>query len=317
LSVASREAMREDTSGEKTPKGRGRKLTGRAPGEPRNVAYLYILPGLAAYVIFTLAPMVQTVHLSFYDWDGITPRSFVGLDNFRAIWDDEDIRSAFEHSVKLILFYAVFSIVIGLLLTAMLTRFRVRGFLFFRTVLFLPQTIATVVVAQAFVWFYDPSGPLDEGLRKIGLGAFAKTWLGDFTWALPAVGAIGTWITFGLCTVLFLAGAQRIPSELYDAARVDGASFRQEFFAVTLPGLRNELVVATTLTTITALRNFDLIYNTTSGGPGGETTVPSWLMFHDAFELHQVGMAATIATVLTLIISLVALGIGSMSRRTT
>ncbi|MDB4981637.1 MAG: binding-protein-dependent transport system inner rane component, partial [Myxococcales bacterium] len=170
MSVASREAMREDTSGAKTPKERGRKLTGRAPGEPRNVAYLYILPGLAAYVIFTLAPMVQTVHLSFYDWDGITPRRFVGVDNFRAIWDDDGIRSAFEHSVKLILFYAVFSIVIGLLLTAMLTRFRVRGFLFFRTVLFLPQTIATVVVAQAFVWFYDPSGPLNEGLRAIGLG---------------------------------------------------------------------------------------------------------------------------------------------------
>ena len=157
---------------------------------------------------------------------------------------------------------------LGLFLTALLTRFRVRGFMFFRTVLFMPQTIATVVVAQAFVWIYDPTGPLNEFLRAVGLGFMAKSWLGDFEWALPAVGLIGTWITFGLCLVLFLAGAQRIPQELYEAARVDGAGFVREFFAVTLPGLRNEIVVAATLTTITALRNFDIIYNVTAGGPG-------------------------------------------------
>ncbi len=115
--------------------------------------------------------------------------------------------------------------------------------------------------------------------------------------------------------MLFLAGAQRIPTELYEAARVDGAGFLREFFAVTLPGLRNEVVVAATLTTITALRNFDIIYNTTSGGPGGETEVPSWLMFHNAFDLSRVGFAASIAVVLTVIITGVALLIGSLSRR--
>jgi raffinose/stachyose/melibiose transport system permease protein len=223
---------------------------------------------------------------------------------------------AFQHSLLLIVFYAVMSIGIGLFLTALLTRFRVRGFMFFRTVLFMPQTIATVVVAQAFTWIYDPSGPLNEFLRAIGLGFLTKTWLGDFTWALPSVGLIGTWLTFGLCIVLFLAGAQRIPSELYEAARVDGAGFVREFFAVTLPGLRNEIVVAATLTTILALRNFDIIYNTTSGGPGGETEVPSWVMFHNAFDLSRVGFAASIAVVLTVIITGIAVLIGRSSRRT-
>ena len=88
-------------------------------------------------------------------------------------------RDAFQHSFELILFYAVFSIAVGLFLTALLTRFRVRGFLFFRTVLFMPQTIATVVVAQAFVWIYAPQGPLNEFLDKIGLGFLATTWLGS------------------------------------------------------------------------------------------------------------------------------------------
>ena len=96
------------------------------------------------------------------------------------------------------------------------------------------------------------------------------------------------------------------PDELYEAARVDGAGFVREFFSVTLPGLREEVVVAATLTTITALRNFDIIYNTTAGGPGGETEVPSWVMFQNAFVSHHVGYAAAIATVLTVIISAVA-----------
>jgi raffinose/stachyose/melibiose transport system permease protein len=295
----------------------GRRTTGRAPGEPRNVAYLYILPGLVAYLAFTFFPLLQTVRLSFYNWDGLTPKSWRGFGNYRELWHTPEIRAGFQHSFELILFYAVFSIIIGLFLTALLTRFRIRGFLFFRTVLFMPQTIATVVVAQAFTWIYDPSGPLDEFLHKVGLGFMAKTWLGDFTWALPAVGLIGTWITFGLCLVLFIAGSQRIPTELYEAARVDGAGFLREFFAVTLPGLRNEIVVAATLTTITALRNFDIIYNTTSGGPGGETEVPSWLMFHNAFDIGRVGFAASIAVVLTVIITCVALLIGRLSRPVT
>jgi raffinose/stachyose/melibiose transport system permease protein len=295
--------------------GRERKLTGQAPGEPRRVAYLYILPGLAFYLVFTFFPLLQTVRLSLYDYDGVTPQKWIGFANYRELYNTPEIRGAFQHSVLLILFYAIFSIVIGLFLTALLTRFRVRGFMFFRTVLFMPQTIATVVVAQAFTWIYDPSGPLNEFLRAIGLGFVTRTWLGDFTWALPSVGLIGTWLTFGLCIVLFLAGAQRIPSELYEAARVDGAGFVREFFAVTLPGLRNEIVVAATLTTILALRNFDIIYNTTAGGPGGETQVPSWVMFHNAFDLNRVGYAASIAVVLTVIITGIALLIGSLSRR--
>ncbi len=302
------------SSPEDRPRAR-RKLSGRAPGAPRRVAYLYILPALAFYLLFTLFPLGQTVKLSLYAWDGVSPREYVGFANYRELFGDERIRAGFGHALQLVLFFSVLSIVLGLFLTALLTRFPVRGLTFFRTVLFMPQTIATVVVAQAFVWWYAPEGPLNEFLRAIGLSGYAHTWIGDFDWALRAVGAIGTWVTFGLCMVLFLAGAQRIDGSLYEAARVDGAGAVREFLAVTLPGLRNELVVAATLTTITALRSFDLIYNTTSGGPAGETEVPSWLMFYNAFDLpHRVGYAAAIATMLTLTISAVALVLGRLSR---
>jgi len=195
------------------------------------------------------------------------------------------------------------------MLASVIAHGRVRGVTFFRAVLFLPQTIATVVVAIAWVWIYGPDGPLNEGLRAIGLGGLTRSWLGDFTWALPALGLVGTWVTFGLCLVLFLAGIQKIPYTLYEAARVDGAGHVREFFAVTLPGLRGELAVALTLTVITALRTFDLIYVSTAGGPGTSTTVPSVLVYQNAFANGRVGLAAAVAVVLTALIFVVAFGI--------
>jgi raffinose/stachyose/melibiose transport system permease protein len=205
-----------------------------------------------------------------------------------------------------IVFYAVIPVALGLLLTAALTRHPVRGFRFFRTALFLPQLIAGVVIAQAWTWIYDDNGPLNWFLREIGLGSLARPWLGDFTWALPALGGIGTWVTYGLCMVLFVSGVQKIPSSLYDAVRVDGAGAVREFFAVTLPGLRGEVLVAFVLTTINALRSFDIVYNTTAGGPGGTTLVPSMYMYQNAFLYNKVGYAAAVATILAVVIFILA-----------
>jgi raffinose/stachyose/melibiose transport system permease protein len=200
-------------------------------------------------------------------------------------------------------------VVLGLVLASLIAHSRVRGVTFFRAVLFMPQTIATVVVAIAWTWIYAPDGPLNEALRAVGLGSLARGWLGDFSWALPALGLVGTWVMFGLCLVLFLAGIQKIPVSLFEAARVDGAGRVREFFAVTLPGLRSELAVALTLTTIMALRNFDLIYVATSGGPGTSTTVPSYLVYQNAFSTGRVGLAASVAVVLTALIFVFAFAI--------
>jgi raffinose/stachyose/melibiose transport system permease protein len=281
----------------------------RAPGEPRRVAYLYLAPAFFFYLTFAFAPLLYTAWLSFFRWDGLTVGTWVGLDNYKKVLSDPDIRASFVHSFELILFYAVLPVMLGLLLASLIAHSRVHGVTFFRAVLFMPQTIATVVVALAWVWIYAPEGPLNAALRAIGLGSLARGWLGDFTFALPALGLVGTWVTFGLCLVLFLAGVQKIPLTLYEAARVDGAGRVREFFAVTLPGLRGELVVALTLTTIMALRTFDLIYVSTSGGPGTATTVPSYLVYQNAFSTGRVGLAACMAVVLTLLIFVVAFGI--------
>jgi raffinose/stachyose/melibiose transport system permease protein len=283
-----------------------RRLTAPAPGVPRNIGWLYVLPGLAFYVLFTLAPLLHTVYYSFFDWDGLTEKTWTGLSNYSEAIADHDLIWSFIHSGVLIVFYAVIPVLLGLLLTAALTRHIVRGFRFFRTALFLPQLIAGVVIAQAWTWIYDDNGPLNEALRLVGLDSFVRPWLGDFTWALPSIGVIGTWVTYGLCMVLFVAGVQKIPQSLYDAARVDGAGAVREFFAVTLPGLRGEVIVALVLTTINALRSFDIVYNTTAGGPGGTTLVPSMYMYQNAFLYNRVGYAAAIATILAVTIFLLA-----------
>lgn len=283
-----------------------RQLTAPAPGVPRNIGWLYVLPGLAFYLLFTLGPLLHTVYYSLFTWDGLTEKTWAGLANYREAIVDDELIGSFVHSGVLILFYAVIPVLLGLLLTAALTRHVVRGFRFFRTALFLPQLIAGVVIAQAWTWIYDNNGPLNEALRLVGLDSLVRPWLGDFTWALPSIGVIGTWVTFGLCMVLFVAGVQKIPSTLYDAARVDGAGAVREFFAVTLPGLRGEVLVALVLTTINALRSFDIVYNTTAGGPGGTTLVPSLYMYQNAFLYNRVGYAAAVATILAVTIFLLA-----------
>jgi raffinose/stachyose/melibiose transport system permease protein len=281
----------------------------RAPGEPRRVAYLYLAPAFLFYLLFAFGPLLYTTWLSFFDWNGLTVGEWTGLENYEQILSDPDIRASFVHSFELIFFYAILPVLLGLLLASLLAHGRVRGVTFFRAVLFLPQTVATVVVAIAWVWIYAPDGPLNEFLSAIGLGGITRGWLGDFDFALPALGLVGTWVTFGLCLVLFLAGIQKIPHTLYEAARVDGAGRVREFFAVTLPGLRGELAVALTLTVIVALRTFDLIYVSTAGGPGTSTTVPSVLVYQNAFTNGRVGLAAAVAVVLTALIFVVAFAI--------
>ncbi|MEU1806156.1 sugar ABC transporter permease [Streptomyces sp. NPDC019937] len=274
----------------------------RAPGEPRAVGYLYILPALLVYAVFLLYPFGQSVWLSFLHWDGLTAATPAGFGNYRDLFGDPALRAPFAHALLLLVFYSALPVAIGLLLAAAMSRVRIHGMTFFRTVLFLPQVLALIVVAVAWRSILAPDGLLNDTLRAVGLGSLARPWLGDYTWALPAVGVIGTWVGTGLCMVLFLAGVQRVPRELYEAARMDGAGPVREFLAVTLPALRPHLAVALTLTIIAGLRNFDLIYVTTSGGPGNATSVPAYEVYHRAFETNQVGSAAAVGVALTVLI---------------
>lgn len=272
------------------------------PGEPRLVAYLYLLPAFVVYAAFLLVPLGRAVNISFFEWDGLSPGTWAGIDNYVKVFTSERLRGAFVHAFVLIGFFAVIPLVVGLMLASILHRGKVRGLSFFRTAVFSPQVVAMVVVAVAWRRIYAPDGTLNAGLGAFGLDALQRAWLGDYSLALPAVGFVGTWFEMGLVTVLMLAGMGRIPVELYEAARLDGAGPIREFFAVTLPGVRGEVAVALTLTVIAALKTFDLVYITTKGGPGQQTSVPSYEVYHQAFELGRVGAASALGVCLTLVI---------------
>ncbi len=268
------------------------------------IAYLYILPSFLFFGLFVLWPILDTMRYSFYEWDGVRAPVFTGLDNYyQLIIHDGTFHTALWNNLKFMLFYTLFPIGLGLLLTALMTRRRLRGMNIFRAGLFVPYVMSMVVVGVVWRWIYNPAfGPLNQTLRAIGLDFLARPWLGDFQFALPAVGLVGTWVQYGFCMVLFIAGVQQIEETLYDAAKIDGANEFHQFWHITLPGIRNQLSVALVITFITALRVFDLVFVTTRGGPGEETTVVSLWLYRNAFQLNQSGYAASIAVVLTAII---------------
>lgn len=265
--------------------------------------YAFILPGFVIYGIFVLWPILNTIRYSFYDWTGFSEPEFIGFGNYQELIRDRDFLAAVSHNFFFVIFYTILPILLGLLLASLIARSRVRGMAFFRTGLFLPYVLSPVVVGIIWRWMFSINGPINQFLAGIGLEAAVRPWLGDFTFAGYAVGFVGTWIMYGLCMVLFIAGVQSIDEEYYDAARVFGANVWQQFWYVTLPGLRQQLLVAFVVTFIAAMRVFDLVFVLTGGGgPGKQTIVASVLIYQQAFQRSRAGYASAIAVLLTILI---------------
>lgn len=297
------------------PRGRSR----RSPAGRRAVAaagWLFVLPALAFYGVFVLRPIGLTLQYSLYDWNGIGLARFVGADNYVRIVTDQRLLGPILHAFELIIFFSAVPVVLGLLVANTIRGIatsRLAGVA--RTVVFMPQVIPLVAAGIMWSWLLSSTGLVNQLLRAVGLGSLTRAWLGDFTTALPAVGLIGAWVLLGLCTVLLLAGMGKIDAALYEAARLDGAGPVQEFFAVTLPGLRQEIAVCVTVTVIAALSSFDIVYISTQGGPGGATSVPGLQIFSLAFSQREVGLASALAMTLMVLVVLVVLPVQWVTRR--
>lgn len=287
-----------------------RKLRGGAP-----VWVLYCLPALLFFIALIATPFFNTIRISFFDWDGLTEPEFVGLENYRQIWADSALLMSFRNSLIFVVFFCIFPVAIGIVIAALMARRNLPGISMFRVIFFLPQIISGLVIGIAWRWMYSLDGTVNQILRGIGLDSVARGWLGDWTWAIIAVGLIGTWSLTGLTMILFIAGIQKIDSQLYDAVRIDGAGAIREFFCVTIPGLRSEIAVAITVTMIAALKTFDIVYATTNGGPGTSTRVPSIAIFQLAFFEFKLGAAAAVGTTLAFIVAFAILLINLLIRK--
>ncbi|MGI8515576.1 MAG: carbohydrate ABC transporter permease [Acidimicrobiia bacterium] len=274
----------------------------RAVGRRKLTPYLYVIPALALFVLLVLWPFVHGAWLSLFEWDGVSEPVWVGFDNYRRLASDAVAIEAFFHSLVLVAFFVSLPLLVGLVLASAIVTLRVRGQVAFRAIIFLPQVLSLVVVGVTWNWVLARDGPVNQLLGAVGLDALQRTWLGDFTWALPSVGVIGSWALTGLYTVLFVAAMQQISPSLYDACRVDGGGRFRELLSVTIPGVKGQIAIATTISIVTALRYFDIVFVTTRGGPGTSTFVPGYLLYQRAFVSGDFGSSFAIGVILFLLV---------------
>ena len=293
-----------------------RALSVRARGA-RFGGWLFVLPALTAYAAFVLWPIGQTIRYSFYNWDGILPGQWAGLANYQAVFTNPQLLGTLGHAGELILFFSAIPVLLGLAVAAVMRRVATRRISSTaRVVLFLPQVVPLVAAGIAWNWMLSSTGVVNQILSAVGLSRLGRAWLGDFGTALPAVGVIGAWVLLGLCTVLLLTGMTKIDPTLYEAAQIDGAGPVREFFAITLPGLRNEIAVCVTVTVIAALSAFDIVFISTHGGPGNTTMVPGLEIYQLAFFNREIGLASALAFVLMVLVLICILPVQLLSRRT-
>lgn len=283
----------------------------RAPRWQRGwyVPYLFLAPALFFYVGFLVYPMLSSLWISFFDWDGLSREmTFVGLGNYaKLFFEDEIARRALWNNVIWTMASLIIPTALGLMFAIALNQ-RMPGTTAFRAILYSPAVLPLVAVGLIWSWMYNPQfGAVNVFLKAVGLGSIARGWLSDYNTALAATFLTNVWANAGLPMVLYLAGLQAINREYYEAARLDGASIFQSFRYVTLPGLAETHVIVLSLAVIQAFKVFDLIYVMTYGGPGQSTQVLGTWMYFQSFQYYHAGYGAAVAWVIAVIVLAIAI----------
>ncbi|MFF0151830.1 carbohydrate ABC transporter permease [Micromonospora sp. NPDC005203] len=257
----------------------------------------FILPNFLGFALLTLLPVVVLFYVAFTNWNVFGVAEWTGTANFRRMWDDSSFWTALRNTVYYAVFHIPLTLAAALGLALLLNR-KLRGVRFFRTIAFFPYITSIVAIAVVWNQLFSPEyGPINALLGAVGVDD-PPGWTASATWSMPAVIIVGTWRYMGYYMLLFLAGLQTIPAQLYEAAETDGASAWQRFVHVTLPGLRTTTFFVTVLLTIESFKVFDLILVMTGGGPGQSTLVLSQYIYQKGFEENQFGYASAVSIVL-------------------
>jgi ABC-type sugar transport system permease subunit len=265
--------------------------------------FLFIAPALAFYLAFFIWPYLDLIWLSLIEWNGFGERTFVGLSNYARLLEDKQFWLSFQHNVYWSLAAIVFPVTLGLFLALLLSRTPMHGKVFFRAVYFMPQVISSISVAVVWGWIYNPTfGILNQSLEFLGLGFLAHGWLGDQTFALPALILAWSWIHYGFTMVIFIAALDGIDEVYFEVAKIDGANGWQQLQSVIFPFIRGPLTTIILVTAISSFQVFDLVFALTNGGPGRATIVLPLYMLTSAFTFHKIGYGAAIAVVLSLVV---------------
>jgi len=261
---------------------------------------LFILPGALLFGIVIIMASIQTVWVSFFDWDGVSEMRWVGLSNYAQLIDDPQFYVSLKNNL---IWLAMFMLAppLGLALALLLNQ-PIRGMRIMKSLFFVPLVLASVTVGVVFTWVYDPSFGL-LSLISGYFGATAPALLSDEHFVTFAVVVAALWPQTAFCLVLFLAGLNNLSEDLIGAGRVDGARGWPMLWHVVLPQLREVSFIALAVTVIGALRSFDMVAVMTSGGPFGSSTVLAYQMYEQSIFSYRFGYGAAIATVLFVIMA--------------
>lgn len=286
--------------------------TTRRTLERRGTYWLYLLPLAAGFVAVVAVPFAMNIYTSLFHWKGgQAPMRWAGLENYLTLFTDETFWRSFQNSIAMIVAITIIPTIIGILLAALLfdylgRRYGDKAIATLRATYYLPQILPIAVAG--FIWstiLNTQQGSLTLMLKSIGIQS-PPDWLGDPNIAIYSVMLMLVWLQIGYPVVIFMSALQRVDPELYEAAELDGAGWWRRFQAITIPQIRPEIFVVVLTATIAALKVFAPILILTGGGPENSTVVPSYYAYRNFFELSRVGYGSTIATVMSIVIFVVA-----------
>jgi multiple sugar transport system permease protein len=288
----------------------------RRPSGPKWLWGLaYATPAVAIVGIFVVYPFGSILYHAFTRWDGLSPAQWVGLHNFRVLWNDPIFLNALKNNGLFAISVPV-QILLPLFVAYVIHR-RVPGWRFFRSTVFLPAVYATVVIGILAYTVLQLGGPLNSALGSVGLGSLKHEWLGSAGTSIPVILLIVIWTNFGYNVLLYLAGMSAIDPSIEEAARIDGAGWFRVLRFIIVPNLRRVMEIVLVINTITAFAfMFTYIYTITNGGPGYDTYVAEYYIWNQAFTNQNMGYAAAIGVTLVLMVLVVGMvQIRALTRR--
>jgi raffinose/stachyose/melibiose transport system permease protein len=265
-------------------------------------AVLFVAPALLIYLVFMIYPFLNTIYLSFTNWDGITAnKDWVGLSNYVRVFGEEAALKAFVNNIIWVILGTVAPVVLGLF-EALLVWSGARGSLLFRTLFFLPFVLPLVVVGIVWQWIYHPLfGIVNTVLDSFGLDWLSRGWLADPHTALYAVLIAAVWGQTGFCFLILHASLQNVDMSTVEAAMIDGANWFQRARSIVIPQIAPQITMVTAVTLIGGFAVFDIIYVMTGGGPGNASQVLATYTVQVAFQQNQAGFGSSLAMLITIL----------------
>ena len=260
------------------------------------IEILFLLPALVIYSVYFVLPVPLAGFYSLFSWSGLSnAKDFVGLQNWSAMFHDEVFLKSLGNNLTLI-FYSLAVQLSGGLLLALFLKWNLKGAGLFRIVYFIPMMISAVAIGLSAQYIFDTNlGLVNMVLEKIGMSEFVRSWLGDARYAFSTVASVICWQYIPYYMIIYSAALSTIPADLYEAARIDGASSVKSFFTITVPFLSNTIKSTVILIVVGSLKYFGLIFVMTEGGPNHSSELLATYMYKQAFTRQQMGYGSTIA----------------------